>query len=83
MHTHTHTHTTIIQDGAVPLGIAAKKGHTQTVQKLLKARANVNHQNKVMISTCVCVASYAITPQTRVSGEHLPLTHTSSCRLFS
>ena len=54
------THT-ITQDGDVPLGTAAENGHTQTVQKLLKARANVNHQNKVMsvlyVYTCTCCNS--------------------------
>ena len=45
-HTHTHTHT---QTGSVPLGIAAEMGHIQTIQRLVGARANVNHQNKVMV----------------------------------
>lgn len=37
-----------MKSGDVPLGIAAEKGHIQIVQRLLKARASVNHQNKVV-----------------------------------
>ena len=36
------------QYGDVPLEIAARQGHIQTVQRLLEARADVNQQNKVM-----------------------------------
>ena len=42
----------LLQYGNVPLGIAAAKGHTETVQRLLEAGANVNHQNKVMTHNC-------------------------------
>ena len=42
----------LLQYGSVPLGIAAQKGHTETVQRLLEAGANVNHQDKVMTHNC-------------------------------
>ena len=43
----------LIQSGDVPLGKAAKEGHTEIVDILLKAGANVNHKNKVITITCV------------------------------
>ena len=45
------------QFGSVPLGIAADRGHTETVQRLLEAGANVNHQNKVCV---LVVYTYSI-----------------------
>ena len=42
----------LLQYGSVPLGVAAAKGHTETVQRLLEAGANVDHQNKVMTHNC-------------------------------
>ena len=41
------------QFGSVPLGIAAQEGHTETVQRLLWAGANINHQNKVCVFGCL------------------------------
>ena len=33
--------------------IAAQEGHTQTVQRLLEAGANINQQNKVIDNLCI------------------------------
>ena len=44
-----------IQEGDVPLGVAAENGHSQTVQRLMEAGAIINHQNKVMVTWC-CMA---------------------------
>ena len=38
----------LLQYGAVPLEVAASEGHTETVQRLLQAGANVNHHAKVV-----------------------------------
>ena len=42
---------TLLQYGSVPLEIAGRRGHTNIVQRLLDAGANVNHQDKVILST--------------------------------
>ena len=36
-----------LKSGDVPLGIAAQMGHVHTVERLLQAKANINHYNKV------------------------------------
>ena len=49
-----------LQEGGVPLGIAAQKGHLQVVQKLIQGGGNVNYQNKVMTiySSYMYIQSY-------------------------
>ena len=51
-----------IKYGSVPLGIAAVKGHTETVQRLLELGANPNQQNKV-ITDCHIIIICIILPK--------------------
>ena len=56
----------LLQYGAVPLGIAAEKGNPETVQRLLEAGANVNHQDKVMTHNC-----YLLFPNFQSTCDHI------------
>ena len=40
---------------AVPLQVAAGRGHTGTVKKLLDCGASVNYQNQVIQTVCLCI----------------------------
>ena len=50
-----------IKYGSVPLGIAASKGHTETVQRLLELGANPNQQNKVITDCRIIIVDYTHT----------------------
>ena len=53
------------QFGNLPLATAADHGHTETVQRLLEAGANVNHQNKASV---LVVCTYSIQIHTNLSS---------------
>ena len=50
-----------IKYGGVPLGTAAAKGHTETVQRLMELGANPNHQNKVITNCHIIIVDYTHT----------------------
>ena len=50
-----------IKYGSVPLGIAAVKRHTETVQRLLELGANPNHQDKVITDCHIIIVDYTHT----------------------
>ena len=54
-------YTLFIKYGSVPLGTAAKKGHTKTAQRLLELGANPNHQNKVITDCHIIIMDYTHT----------------------
>ena len=53
------------QFGNLPLATAADKGHTETVQRLLEAGANINYQNKACV---LVVYTYSIQIHTYLSS---------------
>ena len=50
-----------IKYGSVPLEVAAAKGHTETVQKLLELGANPTQQNKVITDCHIIIVDYTHT----------------------
>ena len=47
--------------GSVPLEVAAAKGHTETVQRLLEFGANPNQQDKVITDCHIIIVDYTHT----------------------
>lgn len=43
---------------SVPLGVAAEKGHKETVERLLREKVNINYRNKVNSTYYVTSAHY-------------------------
>ena len=50
---------------SVPLGIASQEGHTETIERLLEGKANVNYKDKVMSTICQYAYMYVILVITR------------------